>query len=275
MEYQEKLDEQQKLWNKAVKRERFVQLILWSAKLIFSWLVLSVAIYGVIWMVLLSEGQLEETLNILNNIGEERQQLLQGIEEWTLLLGGFFVFAFQVVVQFNRERFGRVLFLLGLGCLGVSLISTSYAELRVISDLGGESAVRFYEPIQPVHTSDAPAHHNAVPATLSEENMLPVVSHKFSVGNVQPRALDLPGAAPMFLLGADDVSRRWLAQNKDKLASIHAIGLVINVQTLDELKSLRLIAPELELLPAPADTLSDRLGLHHYPVIISAEGISQ
>lgn len=163
------------------------------------------------------------------------------------------------------------LFLLSilLGCSSVN------AELRVIADLGGESAVRFYEPIQPVHTPDAPVHPNAVPSTIREENMLPVVSHQLSVGKVQPRQFNLPGAAPMFLLGADDYSRQWLAQNKEKLASVSAVGLVINVQTLSELRALRAIAPELELLPAPADTLSERLGIHHYPVIISAEGISQ
>lgn len=157
----------------------------------------------------------------------------------------------------------------------LSGISAANAELRVIADLGGESAVRFYEPIQPVHTPDAPQHPNAVPSTISEDAMLPVVSHKFSVGKVEPRALDLPGAAPMFLIGADDFSRQWLEQNKEKLKAMYAVGLVINVNTADELKALRTIAPDIDLFPAPADTLADRLELYHYPVIISAEGISQ
>lgn len=154
-------------------------------------------------------------------------------------------------------------------------ILTANAELKVIADLGGESAVRFYEPIQPVHTPDAPIHPNAVPSKLREEQMLPVVSHKLSVGKVQAKSLDLAGASPMFLLGSDDYSRQWLAQNKEKLVSMLAVGLVINVGTFDELNALRAIAPELALLPAPADTLADRLGLTHYPVIIDDKGISQ
>lgn len=149
------------------------------------------------------------------------------------------------------------------------------SEPRVIADFGGESAVRFYEPIQPVHSADAPKHPDAVPATLDESAMLPVVSHKWTVGKVEPRKLELIGASPLFLVGTDDTSLQWLHQNKERLKSMSAVGLVINVNTLAELNTLRASAPELELLPAPADSLAERLGIYHYPVIIHSEGISQ
>ena len=39
----------------------------------------------------------------------------------------------------------------------VSLVSLPiHAELQVIADLGGESAVRFYEPIQPIIDETSP-----------------------------------------------------------------------------------------------------------------------
>lgn len=149
------------------------------------------------------------------------------------------------------------------------------AKLAVLADLGGESAVRFYEPIQPVSSPDAPQNPNAVPSIVTEVDMLPVVSHKWSVGSVQPQSVKLSGAMPIFLLGVDERSRQWLADNQQKLLSLRATGLVINVQTLDELNQLRAIAPSLTLLPSPADALADRLGINRYPLLITAEGISQ
>lgn len=160
--------------------------------------------------------------------------------------------------------------------LGLSMMaSISNAKLNIIADLGGESAVRFYEPIQPVHSEDAPKHPDAVPGQLTEDQLLPVVSHKWSVGNVQAKAFSLPGALPMFLIGADDVSRQWLSSKKADLVKMNAMGLVINVNTVDEMNELRRIVPELTLLPSPADSLAERLGVFHYPLLLTAEGISQ
>lgn len=158
---------------------------------------------------------------------------------------------------------------------GMACINVANAELQVIADLGGESAVRFYEPIQPVHSDNAPKHPNAVPQSIPEAQMLPVVSHKWRVGTVVPQKLELLGAMPLFLVGVDDVSKDWLQQNRDKLIELNATGLVINVNTEAELADIRQIIPELTLMPSPADALSDRLGINFYPVIITSEGISQ
>lgn len=159
-------------------------------------------------------------------------------------------------------------------CLGL-FSNIGKSALNVIADLGGESAIRFYEPIQPVHSDNAPKHPNAVPSQLSEAQLLPVISHKWSVGQVETKTLNLPGALPMFLIGSDDISRQWLADKRSVLTKINAIGLVINVNTVEEMQSLRQIVPELTLMPAPADTLADRLGIYHYPLLLTAEGISQ
>lgn len=153
-----------------------------------------------------------------------------------------------------------------------SLVS---AELNIIADFGGESAVRFYEPIQPVHTEDAPIHPNAVPAQLSEEQLLPVISHKWSIGTVQAKKFHLPSALPMFLIGYDSTSKNWLNKNKQRLMELNATGLVINVQTVSQMQELREIVPTLTLIPSPADALSERLGISHYPLLITSEGASQ
>lgn len=157
-----------------------------------------------------------------------------------------------------------------LGCCAVA-----QAQLQVIADKGGESAVRFYEPIQPVHSEDAPKHPDAVPGEIKEEQLLPVVSHKWSVGVVQPRHFQLPGALPLFLIGADETSYQWLTKHRDTLMTLNATGMMINVATLDEITKAREIVPTLSILPVPADTLADRLGIHHYPLLLTESGISQ
>ncbi|MDG2961720.1 integrating conjugative element protein [Exercitatus varius] len=164
-----------------------------------------------------------------------------------------------------------------IACFFVIILSSGIAtaELNVIADLGGESAVRFYEGIQPEHDDNAIPQPHALPAKITEADMLPVVSHKLSPGVVQQRILDLPAMQPIFLLGADPISARWLATNVEKLKNTNAMGLVVNVKTLDELNGLRAIAPGITLLPSSADDLAERIQLSHYPVLLTATGLSQ
>lgn len=160
--------------------------------------------------------------------------------------------------------------------LGLLIAHFSYAELEVIGDLGGESAVRFYEGIQPEHDDNAPRHPNALPAQITEADMLPVVSHLLTPGTVQPRQLNLPGmSVPIFLVGYDPTSLHWLERNAKRLKTLNATGLVINVRNTDQLNQLRETAPGLTLLPVSADDLAHRLKLSHYPVLMTATELSQ
>ena len=163
-----------------------------------------------------------------------------------------------------------------IGLIGlISLISLPiYAELQVIADLGGESAVRFYEPIQPIidESSSVPG----IPSELNEADLLPIVSHMMSPGSVSSRELSLPGMSPIFLVGDDELSRRWLAHHRDRLTQMQATGLVVQVNDIDGLARLRQVAGEqLTLLPVSADDLAQRLQLNHYPVLLSDKGLSQ
>lgn len=152
--------------------------------------------------------------------------------------------------------------------------SSVKAELQVIADLGGESAIRFYEPIQPIVNEAAQL--PAIPPTLQEADLLPIVSHFMSPGKVSARQFSLPGMLPIFLVGDDDLSRRWLAHHQDRLIQMQATGLVVQVNDMTGLERLRQVAGEqLTLLPVSADDLAERLQLHHYPVLIDAHGLSQ
>ena len=53
------------------------------------------------------------------------------------------------------------------------------------------------------------------------------------------------------------------------------MGLVVNVESMAALTALRRLAPGLTLAPASGDDLAHRLGLRHYPVLITATGVEQ
>jgi integrating conjugative element protein (TIGR03765 family) len=59
------------------------------------------------------------------------------------------------------------------------------------------------------------------------------------------------------------------------LRELGAAGLVVNVDSSAELDELRRLAPGLTLSPVSADDLAQRLGVRHYPVLITATGIEQ
>lgn len=112
-------------------------------------------------------------------------------------------------------------------------------------------------------------------APFSEADMLPVRSTLLTPGDVANRALDVPDLPPLFLIGDDARSRRWLQQRYPMLQDLNAVGLVVNVDTPTALGNLRQLAPALTLSPVSADDLAQRLELKHYPVLITAGAIEQ
>ena len=105
--------------------------------------------------------------------------------------------------------------------------------------------------------------------------MLPVRSARLTPGTVARRVIEAPGLQPFFLVGDDAASHAWLRQNADALRERNAWGLVVNVETSQALAQLRALAPGLNLSPVSADELAERLGLRHYPVLVTATGIEQ
>ena len=105
--------------------------------------------------------------------------------------------------------------------------------------------------------------------------MLPVHSVRLSPGEVTHRVIQAPGLIPIFLVGDDDRSRAWLRQRASALRDLGAVGLVVQVESPQALASLRALAPGLTLAPVSGDELAQRLGLRHYPVLVTATGIEQ
>jgi integrating conjugative element protein (TIGR03765 family) len=106
--------------------------------------------------------------------------------------------------------------------------------------------------------------------------MLPVRSELLAAGPVEHHATKLSGLTqPMFLVGDDERSRQWLQQRLPELRRLKAVGLVVQVQSIDRLHALRRLAPGVMLSPVSGDDLARRLGLRRYPVLLTPTGIEQ
>lgn len=161
------------------------------------------------------------------------------------------------------------------GAPGATTVSP---PLIIVEDRGGASALPYYQALNP---QDAEPNNAPMPVLTpplggpaeAEASMLPVRSARLSPGDEPRRVIRAPGLTPLFLVGDDDRSRAWLKQRRAALQELHAVGLVVNVATPEGLAALRRLAPNLMLSPASGDDLAQRLGLRHYPVLITATGI--
>ncbi|TAH44613.1 MAG: integrating conjugative element protein [Betaproteobacteria bacterium] len=175
----------------------------------------------------------------------------------------------------------HIIRLAAIGLLSATTVfaQTASAPLIVVEDRGGASALPYYQSLdpQPEHaTSPAPMPAPRVGnAADAEAAMLPVRSTQLSPGEVQRRVIRAPGLTALFLVGDDERSRAWLRQRQAALQELQAAGLVVNVESAAALAELRRLAPGLTLSPVSGDDLAQRLGLRHYPVLITSTGVEQ
>jgi len=167
-----------------------------------------------------------------------------------------------------------------IALLMISPILHATEPLIVVQDLGGVSALPYYEALnlQPRDVDALPPNIMVpqAPATpASEADMLPVRSARLTPGSIPRRAIEVPGLRPFFVVGDDKISEDWLRRNAASLRERGAVGLVVNVETVQALNHLRALIPDVPLSPVSGDDLADRLGLRHYPVLITATGIEQ
>jgi len=152
--------------------------------------------------------------------------------------------------------------------------------LIVVQDLGGASALPYYEALnlQPRNVDALPPNimvPQAPTTPRSEADMLPVRSARLAPGTVTRRAIEAPGLRPFFIVGDDELSQTWLRRHAASLRERGAVGLVVNVETLQALNRLRALVPDVPLSPVSGDDLAERLSLRHYPALITATGIEQ
>ncbi|MBK3845827.1 integrating conjugative element protein [Stutzerimonas xanthomarina] len=151
--------------------------------------------------------------------------------------------------------------------------------LTIVADHGGTSALPYYEALNLQPRAGVPVPRIEIPRLaakpFNEADMLPVRSMHLSPGDVARRVIEAPRLPPFFLVGDDERSRTWLGQRALRLHELDAVGLVVNVASAEALASLRALVPGLWLSPVAGDDLAERLGLRHYPVLVTATGIEQ
>ncbi|OAI93388.1 integrating conjugative element protein [Pseudomonas putida] len=144
------------------------------------------------------------------------------------------------------------------------------AVLTVVEDHGGSSALPYYQDIEP-----EPARTPPVVTDVRSGGAFPVSTPELSPGPLQGRVINAAGLQPMFIVGDDPTSQAWLKQNLSALQGLQAVGLAVNVSNAARLQEIRRWAPGLQVMPVPASDIAGRLGLRHYPVLITATALQQ
>nr|WP_155971193.1 integrating conjugative element protein [Xenorhabdus nematophila] len=153
---------------------------------------------------------------------------------------------------------------------------TTFAELEVVADFGGESTAYYFDAINNESNEWSESSiDKTVPERLSFEIVLPIKTPEMAPGIVQDRLLNLPGIGALFLIGDDELSRTWLNQNADKLKKLNAVGMVINVDNAGSFYELRQFYEGGVISPISGSDLAVRLQLTHYPVLITEAGLTQ
>lgn len=173
--------------------------------------------------------------------------------------------------ELSREPMNRLLnVMLLLGLIGP--IVAHGGTLIVVEDRGGVSALPYYQDLAP-----EPDTHATQPEDIGVRGVgsFPVRSDQLTPGQIQGRVINAPGLQPLFLVGDDESSRVWLSQRLEQLQHLNAVGLVVNVVNAERFAEVQRWGSGLQMVPAPSNDLAQRLGIKHYPLLITATAIQQ
>ena len=152
------------------------------------------------------------------------------------------------------------------------------ADLTVIYDSGDTQPIAPF--LEAFKAGDAFPQHSPVIkkpqlGAADPESLLPIQSPGLTLGQVQARAHDRPFSRPFFLIGSDARSRQWLQDHRERLKEIGAVGMLVQAETLEDLRVIAELADGLSILPASGNDIAHALGISHYPVLISTHNIEQ
>ena len=160
-----------------------------------------------------------------------------------------------------------------MSALIVVIAAQAGAEPIVIKDLGGrETGLKSSKELLGAAVKNTPVPTGSLYPGLSAR--YPIES-SLEVGIIEPYAHGKNVTRPFFIVGFDQHSARWLAQNADHLKTINAQGFVTNIQSQMQLEKLRSYASELQLNALPVDDIAQQFDLIFYPVLITQEEITQ
>lgn len=185
----------------------------------------------------------------------------------------------------NLKVVSNILVLIGVGLVFRQTFAADqkvsphmpWFETEVIEDRGGQ-------PIDPYlpHKKNTLEHmkklYNERRSKKLVNSHFPVVTTSMSVGRVtEDEARDVRyqmAMTPMFIIGYDPVSIKWLTSNKELLKEKKAIGLVVNIQTKEQMEELQSIVGDGVLMqPTPGDRLAEHIKIRHYPFYMDNQGV--
>jgi integrating conjugative element protein (TIGR03765 family) len=151
------------------------------------------------------------------------------------------------------------------------------AEVTVIYDSGNTRSLAPYLEIMndPEPIQNAPPKTGPKLGAAEVKSLLPIRSPGLSPGQVKARSHNRPFSRPFFLVGSDERSRWWLREHRQRLEEIGAVGMLVQAETLEDLQSIARLAGGLSIMPASATDIATVLGIKHYPVLISKQGVEQ
>lgn len=167
--------------------------------------------------------------------------------------------------------------ILALTYVGVGLVSGgASAELNVIADMGGQD-VKGYFTTQNKWSKTKPITTPSNPVAYMQ-SVFPIVTTKMTLGPVGPNeGPDTPSYSvvrPIFIIGDDPTSLKWLATNTDRFVESGAVGLVVNVKTPARMNAIRAIAGKnLMITAVSGDDMAEAMNIQHYPFYMDREGV--
>lgn len=101
--------------------------------------------------------------------------------------------------------------------------------------------------------------------------MLPIRTPEMQSGDAPPLTLKTDVPRPMFLIGSDQRSFRWLKTHTRKLRALNAVGLIVDVDSVHALRAMLSAGEGLVLVPASGSDIAAALHLSVYPVLLEGD----
>ncbi|WP_339420341.1 MULTISPECIES: integrating conjugative element protein [unclassified Pseudomonas] len=165
-----------------------------------------------------------------------------------------------------------------IACYFTLLLATTQSQWTLAGDQPSDFIRSHFQANRPSISNNSQP-DRAVHADLStfadETWILPIRSSRLSPGQITPRAMNMPGLRPFFLIGEDPQSLAWLHQRAAKLEEMGAAGLAVEVADSAALARIRAAAPGITILPVNGNDIATRLQIEHYPVLITASSLEQ
>lgn len=119
---------------------------------------------------------------------------------------------------------------------------------------------------------------SAVNATFNPySQMLPVKTPQLTPGKIYftsaNQVTDATLPQPLFIVGDDALSHKWLTHHEKKLKSLNAIGIIVNVKTEQGLNRFKQYV--LRMYPVQGHDFANTFSIKHYPVLINNGRLTQ